>query len=109
VQSQLEEANPLPPAEQIGQAVKGALSDVLGPLTEQVGLLTAKMAQQEQTPATPAEGMQQVHIPQQKSLGAPTQTPQLVQAEENGSHISPVLNKPSPLTDIIRKSVGLHN
>jgi hypothetical protein len=110
VQSQLEKANPLPPAEQIEQAVKGALSDVLGPLTEQVGLLTAKMAQQEQAPVAPAEGMQQVYVPQQKSLSMPAQTPQSVQAEGNGTlPISPITGKPSQLTAVINKTVGIHN
>jgi hypothetical protein len=84
------------------------LAEVLTPLTEQVGLLTAKMNQQSQ-PQPQGEGMQQVYVPQQKSM-VPGQTPQPVQAEATaGHHVSPVIGKPSPLTDIIRKSVGLHN
>lgn len=109
VQAQLNQADPLPPAQEIGQAVKGALAEVLGPITEQIGLLTAKMNQQ--TPAQPqGDSLQQVYVPQQKSVTTPAQVPQPVQAEGTGGHhVSPVIGKPSLLTDIIRKSVGLHN
>jgi len=107
VQAQLDQAHPMPPADQMAQAIKGALAEVLTPLAEQVGLLTAKMSGQ---PATTADAPQQVFVPQQKSMVSPAQTPQPVQAGGNqGNHVSPVTGQPSPLTDSIRKSVGLHN
>ena len=106
VQAQLDQANPLPPAQQIADAIKAGLADVLTPLTEQVGLLTAKINNQQAQPqpVTP----QPVQVPQQKSMVMPAQSPQPV--TPNGSqshHVSPVTGQPSQLTDIIRKSVGL--
>jgi transcriptional regulator with XRE-family HTH domain len=107
VQGQLDQANPVPVGDQIAQAMKGALGDDLKSLSEQVGLLAAKMEQMGQGNAEPIQtGMIPVHVPQQKSMAM--NQPQPVQTGQPGEHhISPVLNKPSPLTDRIRKSVGL--
>jgi transcriptional regulator with XRE-family HTH domain len=105
VQGELDEANPVPVGDQVADALKGALSDVLGPLTEQIGLLNAKMAQQEQPQEAVQTGMIPVHVPQQKSMAM--NQPQPVQTAQTGEHhISPVTGKPSPLTDRIRRSVG---
>jgi transcriptional regulator with XRE-family HTH domain/cation transport regulator ChaB len=108
VQSQLQEADPASQADQIATAIKGALSDVLVPLTEQVGLLTAKMAQTETPGPQGVTQMHEVYVPQQKSMMAPVQTPQPVQPMP-GKPISPVTGKPSALTARIRKSVGLNS
>lgn len=106
VETQLDQANPTPAADQIAGAIKGALADVLGPLTEQVGLLTAKMNQQEQPHPQSGAGLQQVFVPQQKSI-AFGQQPQVVQSGEGQYPVSPVTKRPSALTAQIRKSVGL--
>jgi len=108
VQSQLQEADPASQADQIATAIKGALADVLTPLAEQVGLLTAKMGTAEAPQPQGVTQMHEVYVPQQKSMMAPAQTPQPVQPVP-GMPISPVTGKPSALTARIRKSVGLHS
>lgn len=100
VSSQIDAANPQP----MGDQIAGAIEKAMAPLAEKLALLTAKMDQQGR-PAQPGEQLQEVYVPQQKSFSAGHQ-PQPVQPNQ-GSAISPVLGKPSPLTDIIRKSVGL--
>ncbi len=107
VQSDLDQANPLPVGDQIAGAIEKAMGNVLGPLTEQVGLLTAKMNQQEQPHPQSGAGLQQVYVPQQKSI-AVGQTPQVVQQPGEGQMpVSPVTKKPSALTAQIRRSVGI--
>jgi transcriptional regulator with XRE-family HTH domain len=108
VQAQLAEADPASQADQIATAIKGALADVFTPLSEQVALLTAKMAQAETPQPQGVTPLQEVYVPQQKSMMAPPVTPQPVQPMP-GQPISPVTGKPSPLTARIRKSVGLHS
>jgi transcriptional regulator with XRE-family HTH domain/cation transport regulator ChaB len=107
VQAQLVEADPASQADQIATAIKGALTDVLTPFTEQMALMTAKMGGSVATPqpqgVTP---IQEVYVPQQKSMMAPIGTPQPVQPAP-GMPISPVTGKPSSLTAKIRKSVGI--
>lgn len=107
VQSQLEAVNPAPQAEQIAKSVASEVAKALGPIAEQIGLLTAKMNQQAAPHPQSGQGLQEVYFPQQKSMGT-GQAPQPVQVE-GGNRVSPVTGKPSPLTDIIRKSVGLNN
>lgn len=106
VKGQIEET--IPQSDQIATAIKGALSDVLTPLTEQVGLLTAKMGQIEAPQSQGVAQMHEVYVPQQKSMMAPAITPQPVQPQP-GKPISPVTGQPSALTARIRKSVGLHS
>jgi len=108
VQGQLQEADPASQADQIATAIKGALADVLTPLAEQVGLLTAKMGTSEAPQPQGVIQMHEVYVPQQKSMMAPPTTPQPVQPMP-GLPISPVTGKPSSLTAKIRKSVGLHS
>jgi transcriptional regulator with XRE-family HTH domain len=108
VQAQLTEADPASQADQIATAIKGALADVLTPLAEQVGLLTAKMGTAEAPQPQGVTQMHEVYVPQQKSMMAPAQTPQPVQPVP-GLPISPATGKPSALTARIRKSVGLHS
>jgi len=108
VQAQLVEADPASQADQIATAIKGALADVLTPLTEQVGLLTAKMGTVETPQPQGVTPMHEVYVPQQKSMMASPVTPQPVQATP-GMPVSPVTGQPSALTARIRKSVGLHS
>lgn len=98
---ELNRTDPLPPAEQIA----GALKEVLGPLTEQIGLLTAKMNLQAQGQPDNG-GLQQVYVPQQKSM-APGQGQQPQPVGQSELPVSPVTGKPSALTAQIRRSVGL--
>jgi transcriptional regulator with XRE-family HTH domain len=107
VQAQLVEADPASQADQIAGAIKGALADVLAPLAEQVGLLTAKMGNVETPQPQGVTQMHEVYVPQQKSMMAPAVTPQPVQPQPGGMPVSPVTGKPSSLTAKIRKSVGL--
>jgi len=75
--------------------LKGALAEALSPLTEQLGLLIAKLAQ-------PTQAQPQMTLtawPQQKSL-APGYQPQIV---DDG----PAKKIMSPLTAAIRRSVGI--
>jgi transcriptional regulator with XRE-family HTH domain/cation transport regulator ChaB len=108
VQAQLVEADPASQADQIAGAIKGALVDVLTPLTEQMALMTAKMGNPTATPPQPqgVTPLQEVYVPQQKSMMAPPVAPQPVQPMP-GMPVSPVTGKPSSLTAKIRKSVGL--
>lgn len=110
VQAQLVEANPASQADQIATAIKGALSDVLVPLSEQVALLTAKMGNPGNAAPQQVQGVTELHevyVPQQKSMMAPIQTPQPVQAMQSGLSISPITGKPSGLRTKIEKSVGM--
>jgi hypothetical protein len=106
VQAQLVEADPASQADQIAGAIKGALADVLAPLAEQVGLLTAKMGNVETPQPQGVTKLHEVYVPQQKSMMAPPVTPQPVQPAP-GSKISPITGKPSKLRDYIEKSVGM--
>jgi transcriptional regulator with XRE-family HTH domain/cation transport regulator ChaB len=111
VQAQLAEADPASQADQIATAIKGAMTDVLTSFTEQMALMTAKMGNGGNVAPQP-QGVipvQEVYVPQQKSMMAPIQTPQPVQAQPGGMPVSPVTGKPSALTARIRKSVGLHS
>jgi transcriptional regulator with XRE-family HTH domain len=110
VQSQLAEADPASQADQIATAIKGALAEVFTPLSEQMALITAKMAQGE-TPLHQPQGVTQLHevyVPQQKSMMAPMTIPQPVQPQ-SGLPISKITGKPSKLRDMIEKSVGMHS
>ena len=107
VQVQLHEANPASQADQIAGAIKGALTDVLTPFTEQMALMTAKMGSVETQQPQGVAQLHEVYVPQQKSMLSPTETPQPVLAQEGGLPISPSTGKPSALTARIRKSVGL--
>jgi transcriptional regulator with XRE-family HTH domain len=110
VQAQLIEADPMSQADQIATAIKGALTDILTPFTEQMALMTAKMNDGGNVAPQP-HGVTQLHevyVPQQKSMMAPAQTPQPVQPT-TGLPTSPHTGKPSALTAKIRKSVGLHS
>ncbi len=106
VQAQLVEADPASQADQIAGAIKGALVDVLGPLTEQMGLLTAKMGSVETPQPQGVTQLHEVYVPQQKSMMAPPVTPQPVQPTP-GLSISPITGKPSRLRDMVEKSVGM--
>lgn len=110
VKSELDQAGPVTQADQAGQigvAVKDALEGVLGPLAEQVGLLTAKMNQMN-TPASTDQPLQQVYMPQQKSFVAPAIAPQPVTGQnDKGLPISPHTGEPSALTAMVRKGVGI--
>lgn len=108
-QGQLQAADPASQADQIATAIKGAMSDALTPLAEQMALLTAKMGNPGNLPPQQIQGVTELHevyVPQQKSMMAPSQPPQPVQAQ-SGMPISPQTGKPSALTAKIRKSVGL--
>ena len=83
---------PIAQSEAIAQAVKAAIS----PLMDKVGLLEAKIGQQQ--PIV-------IGQPQQKSFQT---VPQVLAEQQTGQHaISPVTGKPSSLTDMIRRSVGI--
>jgi transcriptional regulator with XRE-family HTH domain/cation transport regulator ChaB len=105
-QNQLQAADPASQADQIAGAIKGALVDVLGPLTEQMGLLTAKMGSVETPQPQGVTQLHEVYVPQQKSMMAPPVTPQPVQPTP-GLRISPITGKPSRLRDMVEKSVGM--
>jgi len=87
----------------IAEAVKAGVSAALSPLAEQIGLLTAKMnvgapaGQPEQPAAAPVQKSVQMQGPVVNN-GEPT--------VQGGHHVSPVIGKPSALTDYIRRSVG---
>lgn len=83
---------PVPQTEAIAQAVKAAI----GPLVEEIGLLKAKV--NDQAPVV-------IGLPQQKSFST---VPQQLAAQQQGNlPISPVTGKPSALTAIIQRSVGI--
>lgn len=104
VQAQLQAVDPASQADQIADAIKGALADVLTPLAEQVGLLTAKMGNAEIPQPQGVTQLHEVYVPQQKSMMAPPTTPQPVQPTP-GMPISPITGKPSRLRDMVEKSV----
>lgn len=109
VKGELDKANPEPLENTIAQAIKGAVSDVMGPIAEKLALMDAKINQQGPVQQSGQVQLHEVYVPQQKSMIAPQSPPQPVVPTENGVPVSPVTGKPSTLTAKIRKSVGLHS
>lgn len=88
IKAQVDAKFPPDPTEQVTKAI----NDAFGPITEQLGLIVAKLNQQ------PAQA------PVQKSL-MPGQVH--LAGHSNEMPVSPITGKPSALTAMIRKSVGV--
>lgn len=95
VKAQLDAVAPPVLGEQIAAAIEKSLGAVLQPFAEQISLLNAKLGR----PQT-----QQQQVPQQKSFSPGAQPLQPGQAQ---LPTSPVTKQVSPLTAMIRRSVGI--
>jgi len=88
VKGEIDAKFPPDPSEQVTKAI----NDAFGPITEQLGLIVAKLNSQPQ-----AQPVQKSLMPGQVSVAGPS----------NQVPVSPVTGKPSALTAMIRKSVGV--
>lgn len=93
IKAQLDAVAPPVPGEQIAAAIEKSLGAILQPLAEQIGLLNAKLGQP-----------QPQQVPQQKSFAPGAPLPQQGQPQ---FPTSPVTKQVSPLTAMIRRSVGI--